>query len=315
MMGKYNIQIASKLSGVGTHTLRAWEKRYGAVVPTRNDSGRRLYSDDDIEKLRLLSELCSLGSSIGTIAKNSVDDLKGFLKKLGKSDEPSLPKFSLDQEDNSKQSKESLESLIFAIKQYKLDVISHEIEKLKITHSPRSLAIDIISPLLHEVGLRVYSGYLGVSQQQALLSLLKFHIGHILFKNYSQKTKRPYLVGLATPETDYSEFGILLYGLLCCHYGVNYIYMGPNMPSEGILEISKSVEANIILVCAGSFISPSKESFLNLFLEKVLKGVDKDQKVWLGGGARFNLAKFQKSKNFSFVPDLQHLDGYLKELV
>ena len=82
-MGKYNIQIASKLSGVGTHTLRAWEKRYGAVVATRNDSGRRLYSDEDIEKLRLLSELCSLCSSIGTIAKNSVEDLKGFLKKMG----------------------------------------------------------------------------------------------------------------------------------------------------------------------------------------------------------------------------------------
>ena len=56
-MGKYNIQIASKLSGVGTHTLRAWEKRYGAVIPMRNESGRRLYSDDDVEKLRLLSEL------------------------------------------------------------------------------------------------------------------------------------------------------------------------------------------------------------------------------------------------------------------
>ena len=87
------------------------------------------------------------------------------------------------------------------------------------------------------------------------------------------------------------------------------------MPSDGILEISKSVEANIILICAGSFISPSKESFLNLFLEKVLKGVGKDQKLWLGGAARFNLAKFQKNKNFSFVPDLQHLDGYLKELI
>ena len=170
-MGKYNIQIASKLSGVGTHTLRAWEKRYGAVIPMRNESGRRLYSDDDVEKLRLLSELCSLGSSIGTIAKKSADDLKGFLKKLGKEEDLGTPKLSLDREDHSKQSRESLESLIFAIKQYKLDVISHEIEKLKITHSPRDLAIDIIAPLLHEVGLRLYSGYLTVSQEQALLSL------------------------------------------------------------------------------------------------------------------------------------------------
>ena len=194
-------------------------------------------------------------------------------------------------------------------------MISHEIEKLKITHSPRDLAIDVISPLLNEVGLRLYSGYLSVSQEQALLSLLKFHIGNILFKNYSQKNKRPYLIGLATPETYHSELGILLYGLLCCHYGVKVFYMGPSMPAEGILEISKSIEANIILIGAGNAISPSKESFLNGFLEKVLKGMTKEQSLWLGGAARFNLAKFQKNKTFNFVPDLNYLDGYLKELI
>jgi len=91
--------------------------------------------------------------------------------------------------------------------------------------------------------------------------------------------------------------------------------MGPSMPAEGILEISRSIEANIILIGAGNAISPSKESFLNGFLEKVLKGMTKEQSLWLGGAARFNLAKFQKNKTFNFVPDLNYLDGYLKELI
>ncbi len=54
-MSDYNIQVASKLSGVGIHTLRAWEKRYQVVSPRRSDSGRRLYSQDDIVKLQLLA--------------------------------------------------------------------------------------------------------------------------------------------------------------------------------------------------------------------------------------------------------------------
>ena len=313
-MGKYNIQIASKLSGVGTHTLRAWEKRYNAVAPSRNESGRRLYSDDDIEKLRLLSELCSLGSSIGTIAQKPVEELKAFLKKLGKTEEFEPQQISLNGEDTSKNFQASLDGLMLAIKQYKLDIIAHEIEKLKITHSPRDLALDIISPLIQEVGIRVYRGELNISQEQALSSMLKFHIGHVLFRNYKQKYKNPNLVALATPETDHSEFNLLLYGLLCCHYGLKFFYMGPNMNVETILEICGSVEANVILLSANSFVVPQKEDFLNNFMERLTKGMSKGQSLWLGGAARFNLAKFQKNKSFHFLPDLKYLDNYLKEL-
>ena len=32
-MNSYNIQMVSKLTGISIHTLRAWEKRYQAVVP------------------------------------------------------------------------------------------------------------------------------------------------------------------------------------------------------------------------------------------------------------------------------------------
>ena len=80
--GHYSIQLASKISGVGVHTIRAWEKRYQAVVPQRNTSGRREYNDKDIERLSLLSELCTLGHSIGKIANLSTEDLKVQLQKF-----------------------------------------------------------------------------------------------------------------------------------------------------------------------------------------------------------------------------------------
>jgi len=54
-MSQYNIHIASQLSGVAAATIRAWEKRYKALVPDRADNGHRLYSDIDIEKLTIAS--------------------------------------------------------------------------------------------------------------------------------------------------------------------------------------------------------------------------------------------------------------------
>ena len=82
-MSEYNIQLASNLTGLTAHTLRAWEKRYSAVCPERSSSGRRLYSEGDIRKLRALNDLCSLGHNIGSIAAKNIDELNSLLKKFG----------------------------------------------------------------------------------------------------------------------------------------------------------------------------------------------------------------------------------------
>jgi len=68
--------MVSKMTGLSTHTLRMWEKRYIAVLPKRTEAGGRLYTDADVERLRLLHELVQQGHSIGGIAKLSDSDLR-----------------------------------------------------------------------------------------------------------------------------------------------------------------------------------------------------------------------------------------------
>ena len=36
---KYRVGMVSKMTGLSTHTLRIWEKRYAAVLPKRTDAG------------------------------------------------------------------------------------------------------------------------------------------------------------------------------------------------------------------------------------------------------------------------------------
>ena len=52
---RYPIRAVSKLTGIAIDTLRAWERRYGAVTPVRDSRGR-LYSDADVARLRLLHQ-------------------------------------------------------------------------------------------------------------------------------------------------------------------------------------------------------------------------------------------------------------------
>jgi hypothetical protein len=45
---RHPIGVVSRRTGLGQDVIRAWERRYGAVVPQRTDTGRRLYTDEDV---------------------------------------------------------------------------------------------------------------------------------------------------------------------------------------------------------------------------------------------------------------------------
>jgi DNA-binding transcriptional MerR regulator/methylmalonyl-CoA mutase cobalamin-binding subunit len=64
----YTIKEASRLSGVSEASLRAWERRYGVVVPRRNDSGYRVYSQDDLAAVSTMRRLVENGWSAAEAA-------------------------------------------------------------------------------------------------------------------------------------------------------------------------------------------------------------------------------------------------------
>lgn len=49
----YTISTAAELLGISIHTLRMYE-REGLVLPFKKESGHRLYSDDDIDRIRCI---------------------------------------------------------------------------------------------------------------------------------------------------------------------------------------------------------------------------------------------------------------------
>jgi DNA-binding transcriptional MerR regulator len=61
----YSIGAVVKMVGVDASTLRAWEERYGLVVPGRSRGGQRIYSRDDLGHLRFVIETIAEGASPG----------------------------------------------------------------------------------------------------------------------------------------------------------------------------------------------------------------------------------------------------------
>jgi DNA-binding transcriptional MerR regulator len=61
----FRIGTASRLSGIDAMTLRNWERRYGVVVASRGPGGQRLYSLEELDRLRWLRSRIEAGLSPG----------------------------------------------------------------------------------------------------------------------------------------------------------------------------------------------------------------------------------------------------------
>ena len=76
-----SIKVVARRTGLSAHVIRIWEKRYGAMEPERTGTNRRLYSDEQIERLSLLREITQNGHSIGHVAKLPTDKLRELARE------------------------------------------------------------------------------------------------------------------------------------------------------------------------------------------------------------------------------------------
>lgn len=63
------IREISRLTGVNSVTLRAWERRYGLIKPLRTNKGHRLYSRDDVELIKTIQAWLARGLAIGKVSE------------------------------------------------------------------------------------------------------------------------------------------------------------------------------------------------------------------------------------------------------
>jgi len=83
--GVYGITVAAELVGMGSQTLRLYERR-GLLEPARSDGGTRRYSSEDLERLRRIAHLVATGVNLAGVAmvldlQDANDQLRADLHK------------------------------------------------------------------------------------------------------------------------------------------------------------------------------------------------------------------------------------------
>ena len=79
----YSIGTVARLTGLKPDNLRAWERRYGLGASHKSATGRRQYTQSDLDHLQLIAALVNDGARIGEIANSERKTLEMLLRQRG----------------------------------------------------------------------------------------------------------------------------------------------------------------------------------------------------------------------------------------
>jgi len=77
----YGIGTVARLTGLKSDTLRVWERRYGLGASYKSPTGRRQYTQSDLDHLQLVAALVQEGVRIGEIASSDRKTLEVMLER------------------------------------------------------------------------------------------------------------------------------------------------------------------------------------------------------------------------------------------
>ena len=300
----YSIQFVANITGINPHTIRAWEKRYGATTPSRDKNGRRLYSDSEIRRLEVLNKLVSLGTSISDVANLSEDELKSVLQKY------SVYEMPVKKMKSSLNVRECLNNLMLSLKYFKLDVFAHELEKAEQALEPVDFIHSLITPILEE--LRLMKGRREVTREQVeqFFYILKSQLHKKMYSiNYTHKeSQRKVIVAAATGPLN--ELGSMVAAILFLNKRYDVYYLGGNIDPVTLAELANQIQPKLLFTGVNYshdiiFSQDEKESYINSLARHL------NEKVKIVVGSFDGSNELKDKKTHVCVDDFDDLDSYI----
>jgi len=240
---RFPIRELVQKTGVNASTLRAWENRHGLLMPLRTESGHRLYSLKDVQRVRRVQELLVQGMSLTEIApvldaasEAGIDvpvsrDLgpawQGYLSETLSA----LESFSTDRLDG-------LYNEACAL--YPIDIVT---EKLML-------------PVLEQLGLRWDKRPGGIAEEHFFSAWLRNKLGARL--HHAAGLARGRQLILCCLPGEQHEVSLLLTALGVLQLGYRVIYLGVDMPLAQLLPVCRQTHAAGIILAGRGLLDPAR---------------------------------------------------------
>lgn len=229
----FSIGTASSKSGLSTHVIRAWERRYAAVSPDRSPTGRRLYTQADIDRLILLKNTVANGYSISQIA--ALDN--GRLMELSGTD-------PAPNETTGAAGTQRADSLLNACLESValLDIhgLIRNLQRGLGVFNRKFMVCSVIQPLMERIGHQWAVGDARIVHGHMASAVVHGYLSAMLIHSAEDDMGKPSVL-VAAPAGQHCYLGALAVTVLAQDYGWNSAFLGHNLPAEEIAEAATAL--------------------------------------------------------------------------
>lgn len=272
--GLYPMRVVSRLTGLTADTIRVWERRYAAVEPDRTQGNKRRYSGAEVRRLVLLRRATELGHSIGEVARLRDEELRRIIGQT-----------SPDVRTQASLYAAIVEDYFQAIFDYDVQRAESVLTRTAAILPPMTLTLEVIVPLMRQVGEAWRSGRLRISHEHIISGQLRSLIGTLL-RHVEPGAGAPRLI-VATPPGHLHEFGAIIGAFIAASRGFEPIYLGPHVPLADIADAAEQSGASLVIL---SIVRDCEAAEQESLIEG-LKSLAKEREVWLGIPEGNGLAK------------------------
>jgi DNA-binding transcriptional MerR regulator/methylmalonyl-CoA mutase cobalamin-binding subunit len=300
---RHPIRVVAKRTGLTPAVLRAWEKRYSVVVPSRTEGGQRLYSDDDVERLSLLRRSVEEGRGISQVAALSTADLKELVRE----DEVERQGLGPPERLEGTSATRVLDKAQQAVNQMDSEELGRVLSRAALAFSIPTVLDEVVVPLLSRIGTAWESGRVGPSHE---------HLGSVVIRRFLEWMSETADIGegapvmvASTPAGEKHELGALLAAVSGVAEGWRGVFLGPDLPAEEVVAAAIRLEAKVVAL---SCVDPRTAEALPGEILRIRERLPGDVHLVLGGPLAQAREEVLRSEGVEILPTFEDLRERLR---
>ena len=261
----YSIGSVERDTGLTKDTLRVWERRYGFPTPIRDAHGERVYSPEQVEKLRTIKRLLDRGHRPGRIIDRSLAELVELAD-------------AAPAQASAMELGEPLHAVFALVRQHRVAELRQELGQAVMRQGLAGFLTDTVAPLNRAIGDAWMRGQLEIFEEhlytETMQSTLRGAIASI------PQHGRPPRVLLTTFPNEQHQLGLLMAEAMFALEGATCVSLGTQTPIFDIVMAAGSHRADVVaLSFSAAYPAVQVADGLEELRTKIPRGVA----VWAGG--------------------------------
>lgn len=297
---KFSIKDLENLSGIKSHTIRIWEKRYNLLEPDRTETNIRTYDLSALRKILNVSYLKNAGIKISTIASLTGSDIENQVRNLAI---------------RNNKNDHAIQELKLAMVNFDQTMFSRVYDSVLQEVDFTGVFYDLFIPFLEELGFLWQSKTINIAHEHFISHLIKQKVLINLEKvQYRSKNDSDSVYVLFLPENEMHDLGLLFLNYELLKRGNKTIYLGASMILDDLPFFkNKGVNPTYITYVTVQPVEKELPSFLKKFNRKVNR--DSDIELWILGQMAQKIKSEQLSDNHKVFKGISDVINNIPQLV